>query len=329
MRLHPATRTLLAAVAFAACVSLTSPTLAATPSLSAAGAPAVSTPTQAPAAPAATPRAKPLRTVFGTTAQRRPGEDLGDAIARQESSYGHLRTLRLFFPGLPGSWESIHAETGMRPLVVSFKADPVGVLDGSYDQALSDWFASAPRGVRVWWSYWHEPEDDIASGAFTAEQYRAAWTHVATLAAQAGNARLRASLILMCWTAEPNSHRDWHDYYVPGAVKVLSWDCYNAGWRNGAYRTPESLFAEVLAIAEETHLPYGISELGSVRATGDETGAGRAVWLDTVSQYLRSHQARFVTYFDSNIGVEFRLLDEHSRSAWARAVFTSWPRTRQ
>ncbi len=183
--------------------------------------------------------------------------------------------------------------------------------------------------MRVWWSYWHEPEDDIARGAFTAEQYRAAWTHVAALAAQAGNARLRASLILMCWTAEPNSHRDWHDYYAPGAVKVLGWDCYNAGWRNGVYRTPNRCSRRCSRSREETHLPYGISELGSVRATGDETGAGRAAWLDTVSLYLRGHQARFVTYFDSNIGVEFRLLDEHSRSAWARAVSSSWPRTRQ
>ncbi len=77
MRLHPATRTLLAAAAFAACVSLTSPTLAATPSLSAAGAPAVSTATQAPAAPAATAARKAVadgvRHHRAATARRGPG----------------------------------------------------------------------------------------------------------------------------------------------------------------------------------------------------------------------------------------------------------------
>ena len=74
--------------------------------------------------------------------------------------------------------------------------------------------AKAPTDARTWWSFWHEPEDNIEGGNFTAAQYRTAWRHVADLADAAHNQQLRATLILMCWSAEKGSHRDWRDYYA-------------------------------------------------------------------------------------------------------------------
>ena len=127
----------------------------------------------------------------------------------------------------------------------------------------------------------------------------------------------------MCWTLEKGSHRDWHDYYAAQAIQVLGWDCYNAAWQAGSYRTPENLFAQVLEIADKTGLPYGLGEFGSVLAKGDGNGADRAAWLDRSAAYLSRHGAKFVTYFDSNIGVEFRLSDRNSRLAWKRAVSSS------
>ena len=264
------------------------------------------------------------RTMFGTTAPREAGEDLADAVDRQDATYGEQRTLRLFFSGLPSSWEYIRSQTGVRPLVLSFKAQPDQVIAGNHDAALRTWFANAPTDVRTWWSYYHEPEDNIEDGSFTAAQYRAAWNHIANLADAADNSKLRGTLILMCWTLENGSHREWRDYYAPDAVQMMGWDCYNAAYKNGFYRTPATLFTQVVEIADQTGMPYGISEFGSVIATGDGDGADRASWIDASAEYLRNHNAKFVTYFDSNIGVEFRLTDRNSRLAWTRAVASSW-----
>ena len=101
---------------------------------------------------------------------------------------------------------------------------------------------------------------------------------------------------------------------------MLGWDCYNAGYKQGNYRTPKILFENIVRISRSAHRPFGLSELGSVLATGDRNGRTRGKWLRTVSSFLRQHHARFVTYFDSNIGVEFRLLDKPSRSAWRHSV---------
>ena len=304
----------MAATAFTLSLALVSPAVGATTTTPTANA------TVAAAQPA---KGGDARTLFGTTAPREGGQSLAQAIARQDNAYGRVPALRLFYTGLPASWEHIRSQTGKRRVVVSFKADPVAVANGRFDSELRRWFATAPTDARTWWSFWHEPEDNIEGGNFTAAQYRSAWKHVADLADAAHNDQLRATLILMCWTLEKGSHRDWHDYYAAQAIQVLGWDCYNAAWQAGSYRTPENLFAQVLEIADKTGLPYGLGEFGSVLAKGDGNGADRAAWLDRSAAYLSRHGAKFVTYFDSNIGVEFRLSDRNSRLAWKRAVSSS------
>ena len=88
----------------------------------------------------------------------------------------------MFYSGLPqASFVGSNADWGP-PVVVSFKAAPADVLAGKHDAYLSNWFKSIPTTRQVWWSYWHEPEDDIEDGRYTAAQYRAAWEHITALA---------------------------------------------------------------------------------------------------------------------------------------------------
>lgn len=96
-----------------------------------------------------------------------------------------------------------------------------------------------PRDRDVYWVYYHEPEDNIAAGEFTAADYRAAWRRLRSLADKAGNPRLHATLVLMGWSLDPLSKRDWRDYY-PGrdVIQVLGWDVYNLGWKKGRYDSP-------------------------------------------------------------------------------------------
>jgi hypothetical protein len=200
------------------------------------------------------------------------------------------------------------------------------VLTGSQDAALRTWFATAPSDHPTYWTYMHEPEDDIAHGDFTAVNYRAAYTRIAALAAETGNPMLRATLILMCYTVNPASHRNWMNYYAAGSVQVMSWDCYNHKYRTGGYGTPQDLLSRAVATSKGTGLEWGIAEVGSVKTTKDTTGSSRAAWLTAVGNYLIGEGASFVAYFDTNgKRTDYRLLDAPSIAAWR--AFVSGPAT--
>jgi beta-mannanase len=172
----------------------------------------------------------------------------------------------------------------------------------------------------TWWTYFHEPENDIDAGAFTAAQFRTAFRHVAALAAQAGNNNLRATLILMGFTTVSPS-RTWTDYY-PGAdvVDVLGWDVYNHNAANGiAYTPPADVFGKVVAASLAAGKPFGIAEIGAPLLPTDP-GAGRAAYLRATADYLRSAGAQFVTYFDSTNGGNYVLDDAASVAAWAEQM---------
>ena len=133
----------MAATAFTLSLALVSPAVGATTTTPTANA------TVAAAQPA---KGGDARTLFGTTAPREGGQSLAQAIARQDNAYGRVPALRLFYTGLPASWEHIRSQTGKRRVVVSFKADPVAVANGRFDSELRRWFATAPTDARTWWS---------------------------------------------------------------------------------------------------------------------------------------------------------------------------------
>ena len=125
------------------------------------------------------------------------------AVERSDDRYGGLEVVRVFYPGMPQPWKSVTSAVDTS-LVVSFKADPTRILSGADDERLKQWFADAPRDRDIWWTYYHEPENNVAHGDFTAEQWRAAYKHIATIANAADNPRLHNSIVLMCWTVDPS-----------------------------------------------------------------------------------------------------------------------------
>jgi len=246
------------------------------------------------------------------------GETYQEALARIDGYYNGLEVVRIFYPGLPQAWPG-KLDTGGRPMIVSFKAPPADVIAGRHDAALGTWFRTAPRDRVVWWTYFHEPENDIEAGSFTAAQFRQAWQRLAGLADAAGNPDLRATLILMGWTLEPGSGRNWRDYYAgPQHVDVLGWDLYNLSWRNGNYRPPADNFQRVVAVSQAEGLPFGIAETGTP-ILGSDDGTGRADWLRGSVDYLTAAGAQFVAYFDLNwpsAGIDYRLRDAAGQAVW-------------
>lgn len=278
------------------------------------------TPSQ-PLAPTAAPTVPtPSRTRFGAAFQVRRGEGYANALARTDQSLGRLDVVRVFYPGAPAPWPG---KAPGRNVVVSFKLDPRAVVTSEFDEQMRTWFRTAPRDLDVNWVYWHEPEDDIEAGRFTAEEFRAAFAHLARLAREANNPRLKSTLVLMSYTTRAASGRNWRDYY-PGddVIDVFAWDVYNRPGRDGeAYSSPAELMDAPRKISESVGKPFAVAELGSVLAPGDD-GTGRATWLRTVGEYVKEHNADFLIYFDLswNGGADdYRLRDAPSRQAWAEA----------
>ena len=260
-------------------------------------------------------------TMFGASLDLANGGGFSRALAEQDSRFGKMGVVRVFYPGFPATWAS-HPELANRTSVVSFKLNPADVLSGANDTRLLTWFSTAPRTAQVYWSYWHEPENDKQ---LNLSQYRAAWQHITALSRRADNPNLHATLILMGYTAHAGSGRDWHDYY-PGsaAVDVMGWDAYNSGNKKGQYTDPATLFNPVAAVSRAAGKPWGIAETASKVIAPDGGAQGRADWLRASSSYLASNDAVFCAYWDVNAsGGSYKLTDQPSISAWRAAVALS------
>ena len=256
-------------------------------------------------------------TLPGASIAVQGGETFGQALARSDRTFGKLRMARVFFPGLPPAWHGSRADVADRTVVVSFKASPQEVNSGKYDSRLASWFASIPRDHNVYWSYFHEPEDDVEQGAFTPAAYKAAWRRIAGLADRADNPKLINTVILMCWTLDPKSGRDFDAFY-PGddVVETLGWDCYNWGAKWKRYASPQEIYGRMISKSRELGKPWGVAETGSDLVPGD-SGTGRATWIRSMAGYLNGQRPEFVAYYNQVVSQgDFRLQDSPSIQAW-------------
>jgi hypothetical protein len=248
--------------------------------------------------------------LFGTSIN---GTDLG----QETSEFGHMAIVRVYYPGLPGAnaWTTGLPAANKSAVIVSFKALPTTILSGQDDAALSHFFATAPTGNPIYWSYYHEPEDNIADGEFTLADYKAAWAHVVSLANAAHNPDLHSTLILQGYDFSPSSHRSWKDYLPGGGIiSTLGWDTYPPGSaknQNPVAAAPDTFMAQEIAAAKSVGLPYGFAEFGL------STAAGRPAWLTDVGNYLMHSGAVFATYFNGNAQYPtLKLTDAASVAVW-------------
>jgi hypothetical protein len=246
-------------------------------------------------------------------------------LAADTQAFGHMPIVRIYYPGLPAAnaWTSGLPAANKSAVIVSFKALPTTILSGADDAALKQFFDTAPTGHPIYWTYYHEPEDNIADGQFSVADYKAAWAHIVQLADAAHNTSLIPTLILMEYDLIPAAHRNWKDY-LPGGniIKVLGWDAYPVGSATGASpleMTPATGFmGPAIAASKSVGLPYGFAEFALDKA-GD-----RGPWLDTVGKYIMSSGALFGTYFNGNAQYPaMRLTDSPSATTWHKYVAES------
>lgn len=280
-------------------------------------------------ATASPPSAAAGTTAFGAVVKPEGGQTYPQALAASETRYGgRLGVIRLFDGDRPDSWSVLRPKLTDHDAVISFRIPPREVLSGAHDAYLLRWFREAPTGTTTWFSYQHEPEDDIRRGEFTQQDFLAAYRRISGLARTAapGNANLRPTLVLMCYTVNPRSGRDWRHYFAGRAhVRAIGWDCYNHGEGPGGYGTPSQLLDRAVAATREAGVAFGVAELGSLLSPGDD-GTGRARWLTAHARYLAGVGASFVSYFDTDgAGTDYRLRDTPSRRAWRAVVSDQQP----
>lgn len=274
--------------------------------------------------PAAPPAAQPAppgtsQTLFGTTVSRMNGESFDQSLARRDSKIAHLQILRLYNTGYPKAWKDEPGVKTGRALIVSFKVLPNEINSGGKDAFFTEWFKTAPTNQEIYWVYYHEPEDDIRDGKFTAADYRAAFARLDRLADSVNNPKLHTTQVLMEWTLEKSAHRNWRDYY-PGkdVIDVQGWDTYGYDRDKKTYLTQDELqkIRPSYEITKAEGNQFAIAEIGG------ELRAGRPEWLRAVGAWAKEHQAAFVTYFDSTKDGNFILDDAPSQKAWGDVIRT-------
>jgi hypothetical protein len=241
----------------------------------------------------------------------------GTDLAQETSEFGHMAIVRTYYPGLPSSkaWTTGLPAANKSAVIVSFKAQPRTILSGQDDAALSHFFDTAPTGNPIYWSYYHEPEGNIADGEFTLADYKAAWAHVVTLARAAHNPDLHSTLILGGYDFSPSAHRNWKDYLPGGGIiSTLGWDAYPPGSaknQNPIAAPPATFMDQEIAAAKSVGLPYGFAEFGL------STPVGRPAWLTEVGNYLLHSGAVFASLFNGNAQYPtLKLTDSASVAVW-------------
>ncbi|MGN6677023.1 MAG: FlgD immunoglobulin-like domain containing protein, partial [Streptosporangiaceae bacterium] len=245
-------------------------------------------------------------------------------LHKDTGQFGRMPIVRVYYPGLPSSnaWTSGMAAANHSAVIVSFKALPKTILSGADDTALRHFFNSAPRTHPIYWSYYHEPEDNIADGQFNAADYKAAWAHIVSLARAAHNPALHSTLILMSWDLVKASHRNWRNYLPGGGIiSVLGWDAYPVGSATNVHpqlTPPGGFMGPAIAASKSVHLPYGFPEFGL------STPRGRPGWLRSVGNYILHSGALFAAYFNGNQQYPtLRLTDSASIRIWRGFVAQS------
>jgi hypothetical protein len=245
-------------------------------------------------------------------------------LAQTTAQFGQMPIVRVYYPGLPAAnaWDGGVAGANHSAVIVSFKALPTDILSGADDATLTHFFDTAPTGHPIYYSYYHEPEDNIAAGQFTLADYKAAWARVVALADAARNPDLHSTLILMSWDLVKASGRDWKSYLPGGGIiSTLGWDAYPVGSAtnvNPQPTPPADFMGPCITASESVGLPYGFAEFGLSTATG------RAAWMTEVGNYLMSSGALFATVFNGVAEYPtLQLTDRASQEVWKGFVAES------
>lgn len=172
--------------------------------------------------------------------------------------------------------------------------DMAGIVAGKYDARITDAARAARAGDVL--TLKHEPEDEIARGAFTLAAYVAAWQRFHGLV-KAANPQVRTCLTLMAWTFMAASHRNPADYAnVP--ADLLGIDCDGITPKALPYPDWTEALTNAARWADLRSMGLCVPEYGAPRAPDDTTGAARAAAAIRDVHAFAAAGVEYVALFD-------------------------------
>jgi hypothetical protein len=210
---------------------------------------------------------------------------------------------RAYLRGLAGvTWDASDIRDAIK-----YSSNTVWISFKENDPALVDRFlASKPATVtqRIVATHFHEPEDNVTTDAAKAA-YRATWQKIGPIIRK--HAMIPA-LIVMKYTLNTSSGRNWKDDCPEGAVDLLGWDSYRKDDANGYDLS--SQIDPIVAVSQATGLPWAIGETGS---TSERYSAvDTAKWAAALRAYGTQKGAMLMCWWDQNTSK----LDAATAKAW-------------
>lgn len=219
----------------------------------------------------------------------------------------------------------------------SFKYYPSDVLSGSKDAIIGSIFSSMQPGAVRWWSYWHEPDDEIyVSSTFTSADYLAAWNHINELSAAYTPAGVdaRAYTCVMEYSMRPadkhgpQSPRPFEGMYPGDFIQALGFDVYS-GWndKNPYTLDPAEQFDKLFALGQQYGKPICLPEFGTAATAPSGVSMTRAQWITNALRYMEPHadEISFITYW--NDGFAILTDDTAAASVWKGMCLNGWAGT--
>jgi hypothetical protein len=230
-----------------------------------------------------------------------------------------------------GQWKiAVDASKRGEKVALSFKGDPKTLADSRIAGIANGIKAANMKGGAL--IFFHEPEDDVESGSFTAADWRAAMKKTIAVAKPIiGPLGWRIGPCLMSWTLNPSSGRNPEDYWVPEA-DLYMWDPYNFAGASPAqpYATkdpstvsPQTVYGAAVSWSKGKGKPYAICETACSRRQADTNGVERTKWMKMVTDSKILEGFDFVIYFENGVQdnrCEFRLTNEPA----SRNQFSAW-----
>lgn len=222
-----------------------------------------------------------------------------------------VRTYESGGPGdLMGHWQYSDAhDYGIGVIHHSFKGSPQDVLAGAHDSGIDTLLASVPSGQQTRLTYYHEPENNVEDGDFTAQQFVDAALYVYDKVAAAANPDITYGPVLMSYTLRSSSGRNIGNYRTGtdgrdlfALADFVGWDAYNdASWQGGWW-TPKETYGVIKTFhANNPGIgPPLIAETGTVPDLADLTRRGQ--WIKDAAAYCAAFGCLTFDYFDSDVG---------------------------
>lgn len=231
-------------------------------------------------------------------------------FASMEGIVGTMKLRRTYNPGWTADFMNTVASSDVaanRWSIYSFKLPPAQVASGTHDAAINSFLMTIPNGHKTTLVLWHEPEDDIINGSYTAAQWRGAQTKLGTLVHATGRAELTVGICLMSYSFLAASGRNpdnyWDNATFGSAIDYIGIDAYQPyGFLGGTTWENWSVSANHFTPwCQAKGKPIILMEYASAEYPGVPTR--KATWLRDVYLWAQQTGSPGLAYFNLADGV--------------------------